>query len=126
MQDALKLPQRFARWLQVDPSSQQELPFIDGFRALAVSMVVALHTWQFAGGPLLLIGTPLIGGNISLGHYLQYARKGPACAATARGGAGARGGRCRVAPLRRVRLGGLRGQQVEDEPRPSLTHRAHQ
>lgn len=67
-----KLLQRFVRWLQVDPSSQQELPFIDGFRALAVSMVVALHTWQFAGGPLLLIGIPLIGGNISLGHYLQY------------------------------------------------------
>jgi peptidoglycan/LPS O-acetylase OafA/YrhL len=56
---------RFADALRVRPSSQQDLPFIDGFRGLAIAMVLVVHTMP----PTLTITWPLGLGAWHAGRY---------------------------------------------------------
>ena len=53
------------------------MPFIDGFRALAVILVVALHTWQFAGGAGAAFGHAAPNREDQPVHYIQSS-DGPA------------------------------------------------
>jgi peptidoglycan/LPS O-acetylase OafA/YrhL len=63
------------RIFHTDPSSQDELPFVDGVRAVAVMGIIMYHVWGGVGRPALAIDLPLI-GTFRLGGQMYLASFG--------------------------------------------------
>lgn len=67
--------QFFARFA-LAPSAGKTLPAMDGVRALAVLLVLVVHTWWFAGSPRFAISLPGTSRALDLTPFAEFAQVG--------------------------------------------------
>lgn len=60
----------------VNPSAGSSLAYLDGIRAVAVILILAVHTWQFSGGPGMTLALPFTDRVLDLTRMMVYTQVG--------------------------------------------------